>query len=191
MPTLQENKERFIDLCQTHIKREGLDQLLDWLDKSDFYTAPASSKYHCCHEGGLLEHSLNVYDALHQLSELFVLPEPIPEESLAISALLHDLCKVNFYKQDTRNVKKDGVWTAVPFYTIDERFVYGGHGSKSVFLAERFIKLTLDEAVAINCHMGASDGNKDVFRAYETCPLAYLLNMADGVATFLMETRGE
>lgn len=191
MSSIEENKARFLDICRTTIHRDGIENLLDWLEKSDFFTAPASTKYHSNYEGGLLEHSLNVYDALLVLRDTFVQDKPISDESVAVAALFHDLCKVNFYKADTRNVKKDGVWTTVPVYTIDERFVFGGHGSKSVFLAERFIRLELDEAVAINCHMGASDGNKDVYRAYEACPLAYLLNMADGVATFFMEAKDE
>lgn len=182
-----ENKERFIEICNTHIKRDGIDKLLEWLEKSDFFIAPASTRFHGSHSEGLLEHSLNVYDSLKDYAKMFAGRVELSEESIAISALFHDLCKVNFYKADTRNVKENGVWMAKPCYTIDEKFAYGGHGSKSVFLAERFIRLEVDEAVAINCHMSCWDGNKDVGNAYERCPLAFLLHIADETATYLYE----
>lgn len=183
----QENKEFFINLCKTHIKRDGLDALLSWLEKSDFYTAPASAKYHLAEPGGLVQHSINVFNQLVRLSKCYEDQFKISNEQLVITALFHDLCKVNFYKPDTRNVKVDGVWQAVPCYSYEEKFVYGGHGSKSVFLIERFMKLTPEEAVAINCHMASWDGNKDVGSAYEHFPSAWLLHVADEAATFLDE----
>ncbi len=187
MPVNEPQKERFLDICHRCIHREGIDRLIEWLNQSDFFTAPASSRFHNSFEGGLLDHSLNVYDALCELYRLYVdRLDPISEESIAITALFHDLCKVNFYKQDTRNVKVEGVWTTVPFFSIDEKFPFGGHGSKSVFLAERFIRLTPEEAVAINCHMGFSD-NEHVGSSFERFPLALLLNMADSIATFITE----
>lgn len=188
---IDELKSRFIDICKTHINRDGIDALLEWLEKSDFYKAPASTKHHGAYTGGLLEHSLNVYDVLKNYYELYSDMTEICEQSIAVSALFHDLCKVNFYKEDTRNVKENGVWVAKPCYAINEKFVYGGHGSKSVFLIERFMKLSMDEAVAINCHMGAWDGDKNVGRAYEQLPLAFLLHIADETATFLLEKGGE
>ena len=146
-------KNKFIEIFKDNIKRPGADKLLEWLEKSDFFTAPASSRFHLCCEGGLLKHSLNVYNRLLEQAKLLNLQET--PETLAIVSLLHDLCKVNYYKSSTRNVKNEitGVWEKVPCYTVDEKFKYGGHGSKSVFLIMNFMPLTPIEATAINCHM--------------------------------------
>lgn len=160
------NKERFVALCES-VDRHGMDELLKWLETTDFYFAPASRGYHGAYAGGLLEHSLNVYDELKRL--LAVYPEvEVPEDSVIIASLFHDLCKINFYTVEKRNRKNDetGVWEKYDAYTIKEKFCFGGHGSKSVYLAQHFISLTPDEAVAINCHMSCWDGNKDVGSAY-------------------------
>ena len=183
----QENKELFINLCKTNITRKGIDDLLAWLEKSDFYTAPASAKYHLAEPGGLVQHSLNVFNQLTSLRQLYGNAVNINNEQLAIVSLFHDLCKVNFYKPDTRSVKVDGVWQTVPAYSYEEKFPYGGHGSKSVFIIERFMRLTPEEAVAINCHMASWDGNKDVGNVYEHFPSAWLLHVADEAATFIDE----
>ena len=133
-------KQRFLDIYKTNIKREGADKLLDYLlsPKSDFFTAPASTRYHGSYEGGLLQHSLNVYDCLRdymdrpRVKELYNLTAD--DETIALISLLHDLCKVNFYKTDYRNAKNDqGVWEKVPYYTIDDTLPYG-HGEKSVYI---------------------------------------------------------
>lgn len=183
------NKERFISLFSC-VEREGKDELLNWLETSDFYTAPASTKYHGAYEGGLCEHSLNVYENLKNLCSNIECFKNIPEETIVISALLHDVTKVNCYKEDTKNVKnKDGIWERVSCYRFEEKFCYGGHGSKSVFLIERFMKLTLEEAIAIHNHMGPWDvENKNALSAaFEYCPFAFLLHMADGMATYINE----
>lgn len=185
-----DKKKRFIELCNA-TQRQGMDNLLAWLESSDFYTAPASSspKRHGAYPGGLLEHSLNVYDELVKLNTLYP-DDKIKPENLVITALLHDLCKVNFYKPEKRNRKNaQGAWEQYDAYTIDEKFCYGGHGSKSVFLASKFIELTLDEAVAINCHMGSWEGNNNVGNAYEKCTLAWLVHVADEAATFVVESK--
>ena len=187
-------EERFISIFKSKIRREGSEKLLDFLcsDNSDFYTAPASTRYHGAYPGGLLEHSLNVYDCLcdylarPRVREVYGLD--YSEESIAIVALLHDLCKVNFYVESTRNVKENGVWKAVPYYTIDDQLPYG-HGEKSVYIASGFMRLTRDEAFAIRYHMGFS-GTEDpgnVGRALEMFPLAYATCCADMEAAFLME----
>lgn len=181
------NKERFISICQEHIHREGIIALLAALEKNDFYIAPASTRFHLSAPGGLLQHSLNVYFELKRLVSAYGLESIISEESIAISSLFHDFCKINMYKQDSRNVKVDGKWTSVPCYAVEEKLHYGGHGSKSVFLIERFIRLTTEEAVAINCHMGSWDGNNTARDAYEQYPLAWLLHVADEAASFLIE----
>lgn len=182
-----ELKERFLQLCKT-VNREGFEDLLEWLEKSDFYRAPASKVYHGSYPGGLLEHSLNVYDELKRL--LSVYPEvDVTEETVIISSLFHDLCKANFYTVEKRNRKnEEGRWESYDAYNIKEKFCYGGHGSKSVFILQQFIKLTPEEAVAINCHMSCWDGNKEVSNAYQQCPFAWLLHVADESATYIKES---
>lgn len=186
---LEEQKERFLSICREKIHRDGLEDLLEWLCKSDFFTAPASTHYHGAYAGGLCQHSLDVYDYIQKLA--FLLPTQPSEESLAIVALWHDLCKVRLYKIDKRNQKIDGVWQEVPYYTIEEKYHFGGHGSKSVFLIQQFMKLKADEAAAINCHMGFSDGGsstvRDVSNAYQQFGIAWLVHVADEAATYLLE----
>ena len=158
-------KKQFVLLYETNIKREGADKLLEWLsEKSDFFSAPASSKFHNAFEGGLCEHSLNVARRLKMLvdGEKKLHPEKesimrITDESVVICGLLHDVCKANFYKVDFRNKKEDGEWIRVPYYTIDEELPYG-HGEKSVYIINGFLRLTREEALAINWHMGGFGG---------------------------------
>lgn len=178
------SKERFLEVC-SNIKREGMDKLLEWLSKTDFYTCPASTKFHGACVGGLLEHSLSVYEEAKKLLSLYT-DIQIDEESIAICTLFHDLCKVNFYKTEQRNRKNEnGQWEKFDAYTVDEKFPFGGHGSKSVFLLQNFIKLTPEEAVAINCHMSSWDGATNVGKSYEKYPFAWLLHVADEAATFI------
>ncbi len=187
------NQERFIKIFQEKITREGADKLLDFLLKSDFFTAPASTRYHLACEGGLLQHSLNVYDCLVDILNRPRMKEvygvEYSDESIAIAALLHDLCKVNFYKTSYRNVKDEtGKWVSAPYYTIEDTLPYG-HGEKSVYIVSGFMRLTRDEAFAIRYHMGFS-GTEDtgnVGRALEMFPLAYAVCCADMEAAFLME----
>ena len=185
-------KERFIEIYNEKITREGADKLLDFLlNGSDFFTAPASTRYHGAHEGGLVEHSLNVYDCLADMADRLKERYGIeyPEESIAIAGLLHDICKVNFYKTSYRNVKDEtGRWQSVPYYTIEDTLPYG-HGEKSAYIVSAYIRLTRDEAFAIRYHMGFS-GTEDpgnVGRALEMFPLAYATCCADMEAAFLLE----
>ena len=188
------NKERFVDIFTRDVKREGSEKLLAWLtsDSCDFFRAPASTRYHGAYEGGLCEHSLNVYDCLcdylsrKRVKDVYGF-EYSPE-SIAIAALLHDLCKTNFYVESTRNVKENGVWKTVPYYTIDDRLPYG-HGEKSVYIASGYMRLTRDEAFAIRYHMGFS-GPEDVGTigsALEMFPLAFALYVADMEAAYYIE----
>ena len=187
-------REEFLSIFRQHVARPGADRLLDWLDhKTDFFSCPASTRFHGACEGGLCMHSLNVYHALHD--NFF--KEGDSEESFAICALLHDLCKANYYKVSTRNVKNDatGQWEKVPYYTVEDQFPYG-HGEKSVFLIERFMRLKTEEAVAIRWHMGGFDdaaraGSFAIANAYERYPLAVKLHLSDLEATYLRETRSQ
>lgn len=192
---VNENRNRFIEIYRTYIKREGADRLLAYLEKSDFFTAPSSTRFHCSYEGGLCEHSLNVYDCLKDyLSRDFVRNRynlNPSEEKIAIVALLHDLCKVNTYVVSMRNKKdENGQWVQVPFYEFKEKFNYGSHGGKSIFIIQEFMKLDPDEQVAINCHMGAYDrmpGDFSLNNAYAQFPLALALHIADVESTVILE----
>lgn len=192
---LQEKKEEFIRIYKENVTRPGADKLLEYLlsEKSDFFTAPASTRYHGAYEGGLLEHSLNVYHCLHdylqrpRVKEVYGME--FTEENIAIAALLHDLCKMNFYTVDYRNSKNaQGVWEKVPYYKINDQMPYG-HGEKSVYLIQFFMHLRKEEAFAIRWHMGFS-GPEDanlVGQALEKYPLAFALCTADMEASYFME----
>ena len=196
---MEKRDNEFITTYRTFIKREGADKLLDYLTtKSDFFTAPASSKFHSDYEGGLLDHSLNVYHRLLRLVESEYgegWKDVISPESVAIVGLLHDVCKINYYKVSYRNVKKDGVWEQQPYYTIEDELPYG-HGEKSVYIISGFMRLTREEAMAINWHMGGFDdrvkgGSYTVGHAFEKYPLAVLAHSADFLATYFDEKKDE
>ncbi len=188
------NLERFKEIYRTHITREGADRFLDYLlSTSDFAVAPASTRFHGAYEGGLLEHSLNVYDCLmdylsrQRVKDTYGMA--YTDESVAIAALLHDVCKTNCYKKGTRNVKDErGVWQTVPTYEFDDKLPYG-HGEKSVYIISGYMKLTREEAFAIRYHMGFSstDDARNVSAAFEMFPLAFALSVADSEATFFLE----
>lgn len=188
-------KQEFIDIYKENITREGADKLIEYLlsDKSDFFTAPASTRFHGAYEGGLLEHSLNVYhclkDYLSRERAKTVYKMNYSEETIAVAALLHDICKVNFYKVDYRNAKNEqGVWEKVPFYAIDDKLPYG-HGEKSVYIITGFMRLSREEAFAIRYHMGfsANDDANQVGKSFEMFPLAFALSTADMEASYFLE----
>lgn len=170
------------------VDRLGVPALWAWLRGTDFLSAPASTRYHGAHEGGLVEHSLAVHDRLVQLDGDFGFG--LAEDSMALCALLHDVCKAGCYKPDTRNVKDErGVWHKVPCYRFEEDFPFGGHGSKSVYLVQHFVALEPEEAAAINCHMGQFDATQysNPSPVYGSNPLAWLLHVADEAATYVDE----
>ncbi len=182
-------KEEFLRIYRQHIQREGADALLQWLQGTDFFSAPASTRYHGACEGGLVMHSVNVYNEMRER----YFEEGDSEESYAICGLLHDLCKTSFYTTSTRNAKnaKTGLWEAVPYYAVEDAFPYG-HGEKSVFLIERFMRLKLPEAIAIRWHMGGFDeavkgGSFSISQAWRNYPLGVKLHMADLSASYLLE----
>ena len=195
MTELEKDREEFLEIYNSLIKREGAKQLLDYLlsQSCDFFTAPASTRYHLSVEGGLLRHSLNVYRCLKDyLARQRVRDEyglEYSEESIAIVSLLHDLCKTNFYTVGFRNVKDDkGIWQKVPVYEINDTLPYG-HGEKSVYIISGYMKLTREEAFAIRYHMGFSneDDARNVSKAFEMFPLALALSFADMEATYFVE----
>lgn len=176
-------KERFINALLS-TGRDGIENLISWLENgTDFFTAPASTKYHLSREGGLLEHSLNVYTELKKELNVWT-------HSATIVSLLHDVCKANYYKQNTKKQKnKDGIWEDVTYYSVDDLFPLG-HGEKSVILLQKYIKLTDEEIIAIRFHMGGFE-SKDNYRylsdAFNKCSLAVELHIADLKATYFTE----
>lgn len=178
-------KEKFIKLLE-ETNRPGMDQLLEFLEKSDFYTAPASTRFHGSKEGGLLEHSLKVYEILEQKVANNSLNYQTDEATIRIVALLHDICKTNFYKVDYRNAKNSlGVWEKVPYYAVEDTIPYG-HGEKSVMMISEYIKLTNEEKYSIRWHMGYTEPKETyntIGLAYKKYPLALLTHEADLEAT--------
>ena len=187
--------DKFINIYKENITRPGSERLLEYLlsENSDFFVAPASTKYHSAYEGGLCQHSINVYECLKAYCERErVVNEyglKFSDESIAIVGLLHDLCKVNIYETSFRNAKNDqGVWEKVPYYSFNDTLPYG-HGEKSVYIISGFMRLSREEAFAIRWHMGFSgEENKNTIgNALEMFPLALAVNIADMEATFLIE----
>ena len=188
-------KERFIEVYRANIKREGAESLLEYLISSDFFVAPASARFHSSYEGGLVEHSLNVYDCLVSYLDTERAKNTFgfsySNESIAIVALLHDLCKVGVYKKGFRNVKDEkGAWQRVDTFEYDDRLPYG-HGEKSVYIISGFMRLTREEAFAIRYHMGYSstEDARNVSLAFEMFPLAFALSTADSEATYFIESK--
>lgn len=190
----QELIEKFEKLL-LETKRPGIENLLEFIRKSDFYTAPASTRFHGAYEGGLLEHSLNVLDCLAEkkASDNAIWHKVlvnVQSESVMIASLLHDLCKTYFYTTEMRNKKDEsGAWVQVPFYTVDDRIPYG-HGEKSVMMIEEYIKLLPAERYAIRWHMGSYEPKElwnTLGTAMEKYPLVLALHEADMEATYLLE----
>ena len=206
---IEQNKQEFLNEL-SQVKREGIDKLIEWLKSPDpkdcdFFIAPSSTVYHGNFKGGLCQHSLNVYKCLKELVPLYIKmneekgrkPVKITDEEMRIVALLHDLCKVQFYYETPKNYKDDdGIWKTYTGYAINDRFPFG-HGEKSCFLIQRFMMLTGVEALAIRWHMGLGDvsvhlepTHKAAFnKAWDICPLAYLLHLADSMSSYLLEDK--
>jgi hypothetical protein len=189
----QNFKETYLSIARCSIHRDGIEDLLEWLEQTDFFSAPASTRFHGNFESGLVLHSLNVFFQLKKLCKEVYYCEA-SDESIAIVSLFHDLCKVGCYKTEMRWRKNaQDKWEQYPVYTFKEDFAYGGHGSKSVFLVQSFMKLTPEEASAINCHMGQWDSTNysNPTTVYERNLLAWLLHVADEAADFVMESKKE
>lgn len=202
---MEDYKNQFLSIYEENITRPGADKFLEWLKKTDFFTAPASTRYHLCEPGGLVAHSVHVYERLRVLyiaekvrnsekaetaSSASADLSAQEAETIAVCGLLHDICKVNFYKPGTRNVKNEttGQWEKVPCYTIEDQLPYG-HGEKSVYIISGFMRLTREEAMAIRWHMGGFGENnaQNVSGAFSKYPLAVLTHLADMQATYLDE----
>ena len=194
---LEKNKNEFIEIYKENITRPGSDKLLNYLisEQSDFFTAPCSTRFHGSYAGGLVQHSINVYnclkDYLSRQRTKDVYGMEYTNESIALTALIHDVCKMNFYSVDYRNAKNEqGVWEKVPYYTINDQLPYG-HGEKSVYIVSGFMRLTREEAFAIRYHMGFSgiEDRNSIGKAFEMFPLAFALSVADMEATYFLESK--
>lgn len=206
MIDLAKNKDEFIGLVNKYVKRDGVNKLLSWLDRTDFYTAPLTTNYQLSVEGGLCQHSLNTFYRMVELTNMYYGKEPADDnfyngdtpdadsaftmESIALVALFHALYKVDVYVKDYRNQKINGKWEQVEYYRWDEAFVYG-RGAKSVYILQQFMRLYTDEAQAIRFHTaGREDVNSGMFdasyyRVYEQSPISVLLFLAEQMAYWL------
>ena len=156
MINVQENKQKFIQILKDNCSnRFDIDEIIKKLEETDFFIAPASTKYHLSERGGLVQHSLNVYETLSNLCELYH-EDYNKHDSIAIVALFHDLCKANFYKESSKNVKTTFGWTTEQCYVVDDQFPLG-HGEKSVIMTQRLFSLTDEEIIAIRWHMNGFD----------------------------------
>lgn len=193
-------RDEFLEIFYDNIERDGSDKLLDWLEKSDFFTAPASGRRHSAYRGGLCQHSINVYKRFVKLLQSEYgdnWTKKVSPESVAVMGLLHDVCKVNTYVEDVKNVKNQetGKWEQKPYFRYEDNLPYG-HGEKSVYIISAFIKLSREEALAINWHMGEYDirvknGSFMMSDVYYKYPICFLLHLADLSATYLDEKPAE
>jgi hypothetical protein len=190
------NKEQFIKIME-QVERPGVDKLLDWLEGTDFYSAPASTRFHGSYPGGLVYHTLNVVYELRELVKFYEV-EGIPKESIILVALAHDFCKINTYEETMVNVppqrSKTAKWEQQLGYKKNEPLKLG-HGAKSLSILQDFITLKDYEKEAIFWHMGAYDTGTlssvhDLYDVFEENKLAFLLHMADMVATYITESEG-
>lgn len=185
-------RQEFITIYKQNITREGSDKLLDYICQSDFFLAPASARYHSSYDGGLAQHSINVYHCLkdymsrQRVKDTYKLNAS--DETIAIVSLLHDLCKIGCYKAGVRNVKENGAWKQVPIYNFEDPMPYG-HGEKSVYIINGYMRLSREEAFAIRYHMGFSGAEEAnmVGKAFAMFPLAFALSTADMEATYFLE----
>lgn len=198
---MEANKAKIIELWG-QVKRPGVERFVKWLCSTDFFIAPASTRFHGAYQGGLAEHSRDVFERMLQecaAEQSFVRAQDINRpkdyvddismENIIVTALGHDICKAEFYKWDMKNQKQpDGSWAQVPFITVEDQLPYG-HGEKSVYILQSFFRLTRAEAMAIRFHMGDYAGDKNTSRAHEMFPLAALLHIADLKATYLTDRR--
>lgn len=180
---------RYINLLRS-TQVPGIEDLINYLNSSssDWFTAPASSRYHGAYAGGLVDHCLAVYDELERIAAAYSSKVTIEPKSRILVSLLHDLCKVNTYKPTEKSRKNMfGQWEKYQSWNHDESYKFGGHGSKSVYIAQQYIKLNPVEAAAINCHMATWEEGKqkEISQVFNDNPLAWMLHVADEAATFI------
>lgn len=189
---LDRNQLLFTALLREHIKREGLEEFIAWLESTDFFTAPASTRYHSAYTGGLCEHSINVFLSYEKLFSADKSDDCL-RESYTLVTLLHDICKADFYTVELRNRKVNNQWEKYEAFAVKDQFPMG-HGEKSLYLVNKFMKLTDEEALAIRWHMGGFDdavkgGSYSQSQAFDMSTLAVKVHMSDLNASYLLESR--
>lgn len=183
-------KDKIIELLN-NTERKGMNRVIEYLEESDFFVAPASTKYHGNYKGGLAEHSLNVHEIFKRKNEIYDFG--LSDDTVKITGLLHDICKTNFYTVSSRNVKKDGKWIQVPYYAVDDQVPFG-HGEKSVILLQQFIRLSKEEVIIIRWHMGGyepSQNYNSISNAWNMCKAGCALHTADLESSYILETHLE
>lgn len=179
-----ENRDRFNGLLKSLNKEENdVDGFIQFLHDYQFYTSPATSKYYGSYRGGLCEYSLDVYDKLKQLVEVFY-PDT-KEETIIKLGLLQSLSKLYYYEEYERNVKDEsGKWTKVKDYKLRDssnRFTFGNVYMNAYILASRYISFTEEEiCVLTNCDCNITNecSNQDLFAILNKYPLTTLLHTA-------------
>lgn len=165
----------------------SVENCLSWLGSTDFYTAPASTRYHDSCTGGLLRHSLEVIDKILELRRISNFSRNNAYSSIFVAAV-HDWCKIGYYETYNKNVKgADGNWyQQVAYRRTEDPVIYLGHGVSSMYIAQMFVTLTMEEAAAIRYHMGAwhscSSELDELQHANEMLPLVLALQFADQMA---------
>ena len=198
------NKQRFMELCNEHIHRDGLDKVLAYLEESDFYIAPSSSRFHLNEDGGLCLHSINVFEAACKIYNEMVKPaimdgtspftEEVSMESIAIATLFHDLCKIKLYhKADRWKKDENNRWVTYPGYEVKDDFPLG-HGEKSCLMLSWYMRLKPEEMLAIRWHMGMFDMGesgsslrRSFYAATEKSALVSIVHSADFLVSNLWE----
>lgn len=184
-------KDQIMNLL-SNVNRQGMGKLITYLEQdTDFFIAPASTRFHGNYMGGLAEHSLNVYELFKKKNEQYDFG--LSDDSVIIVSLLHDLCKANYYIESTRNVKKDGKWTQVPYYSVEDQTPFG-HGEKSVILLQQFIRLSKEEVTLIRWHMGGYEPKENynyVSAAWNMYKAGVALHTADLEASYILEKHVE
>lgn len=166
----------------------GYEKVLNNLQNTDFFTAPASTRFHDSFESGLIHHTFRVYNKLKLLNDQLLLD--FNDKQIFKVSLAHDFCKIDTYKIEMRNTKNElGEWVKVPYYTYDDSNFPYGHGEKSVQLAELYgLDLSLEEKMAVRWHMGGFDasvkGGYNISNVFDNYKLALYLHIADMLATY-------
>lgn len=200
----KKNKETFIELLRS-TNREGVEGMIEDLEKMGFFSAPASAGHHLNVEGGLVQHSLNTCRAALMVWEGMKKLEPslegeVKRDSVIIASLLHDICKSDIYVRTVKKRKNSiGIWEDVEGYKVTYKSFPMGHGEKSLVLAlYSGMELTDAEMLAIRWHMGAWGVNMSSFediRNYDASrtlyPLVTITQTADGLAAAILERTQE
>jgi len=176
---IEKNKQDIVKLLRS-TKREGIEKLICLMDVNGFFTAPCSTQYHLAVDGGLAEHSLNVYTVMTHLADTLAMGE-IDDETIIITAILHDLGKMGDFEKPNyvENVlKKTGKRSESKPFETNKALCYVPHEIRSAIIAQRFIKLTEEEEHAIIYHNGMYSELKYSFQGHET-RLDLLLHFAD------------